>query len=430
MLLASRLQRLLPFYYGWVIVGASGTAVFARMAPAITTLTVFIYPMSQELGWSRTLISGTVSAGAVTALALSPAIGWAIDRFGSRPVLVIGALMLGLATTSLAWAAIPVTFYLAYAVGRVVFHTSAPIAASTVTSRWFVRKRGRAIGAIFVCNAAGGVVFTMLAAILISNYGLSVAWAAIGVVVLAVSVAPNLLLVVERPEEMGLAPDGDEAGPEETGLARGYEDCSAPEESWTVSEALRTTAFWAVLLVGLVHFFVHTGVSVHIAAYLQDQGLSPANAAAAVSFSWVVSGVSAVIWGWALERVQPRLLYSIIMVCLAGASLVLIFVSGTLGAYSAALLIGVLSAGGLVVPTVVYGNFFGRAHLGAIRGIGETGVLIGQAAGPLFAGLMFDFRGSYVLVFVIYSVLAAFGMLLVLGARRPTRKSPLVSVQG
>lgn len=140
--------------------------------------------------------------------------------------------------------------------------------------------------------------------------------------------------------------------------------------------------------------------------------------------------MSAVIWGWALERVQPRLLYSIIMVCLAGTSLVLMFVPGALGAYSAALLIGVLSAGGLVAPTVVYGNFFGRAHLGAIRGIGETGVLIGQAAGPLFAGLMFDLRGSYVLVFAVYSVLAAFGMLLVLGARRPARRSPLVSVQG
>ena len=92
LLLAARLQRILPFYYGWVVVGASGTAVFARMAPAITTLTVFIYPMSQELGWSRTLIAGAVSAGALSSMALSPAIGWAIDRFGARPVLVGGVL--------------------------------------------------------------------------------------------------------------------------------------------------------------------------------------------------------------------------------------------------------------------------------------------------------------------------------------------------
>ena len=95
MLLAARLQRILPFYYGWVVAGASGTAVFARMAPAITTLTVFIYPMSQELGWSRTLIAGAVSAGALSSIVLSPAIGWAIDRFGSRPVLVAGVLTVG-----------------------------------------------------------------------------------------------------------------------------------------------------------------------------------------------------------------------------------------------------------------------------------------------------------------------------------------------
>ena len=427
MLLAARLQRLLPFYYGWVVVGASGTAVFARMAPAITTLTVFIYPMSQELGWSRTLISGTVSAGAISALALSPAIGWCIDRFGSRPVLVISTLVLGLAMTSLAWATIPITFYLAYAAGRVVFHTSAPIAASTVISRWFVRMRGRAIGALFVCNAAGGILFTMLAAILIGQHGVNVAWAAIGVVVLAVSVLPNLLLVVERPEEMGLGPDGE--NDESTAPLAGARGDVAPEESWTAGEAVRSTAFWALLMVGLVHFFIHTGVSVHIAAYLRDQGLSAANAAAAVSFSWAVSGVSAVLWGWALERVQPRLLYSIIMVCLAGTSLVLMFVPGALGAYCAAFLIGTLSAGGLVVPAVVYGDFFGRAHLGTIRGIGETGVLIGQAAGPLFAGLMFDLRGSYTLVFTVYAAMACAGILLVLGARRPVKVDAPSSVR-
>ena len=87
MLLASRLRDKFPFYYGWIVVGAAGTVVFARMAPAITTLTVLIFPMSQQLGWSRTLIAGSVSAGALAALVLSPVVGWAIDRFGARPVL-------------------------------------------------------------------------------------------------------------------------------------------------------------------------------------------------------------------------------------------------------------------------------------------------------------------------------------------------------
>ena len=419
-LLASRLQRVLPFYYGWVVVGASGTAVFARMAPAISTLTFFIYPISHELGWSRTLISGAVSAGAVSALVLSPAIGWAIDRYGCRTVLVISTLILGAAMTSLAWAAVPVTFYLAYSAGRVIFHTAAPIGASTVTSRWFIRKRGRAIGTIFAINAAGGVVFTLVASYLIESRGIEAAWLALGLIVLVISVAPNLLLVVERPEDMGLAPDG----MEDTGSTTDPLAHTGREESWTVKNALHSGAFWVVSLTGLVHFFIHTGISVHIAPYLRDQGLSPAHTAAAVSFSWVVSGVSAVIWGWALERLKPRLLYAIIMACLAGSSLLLLLAPGVLGAYCAAFLIGVMASGGLVVPAVVYADFFGRAHLGTIRGIGEAGVLIGQAAGPLLAGMVFDLRGSYALVFLVYAILAGVGGLLVLGVKRPVKAIP------
>ena len=419
-LLASRLQRALSFYYGWVVVGASGTAVFARMAPAISTLTFFIYPISHELGWSRTLISGAVSAGAVSALVLSPAIGWAIDRYGCRTVLVISTLILGAAMTSLAWAAVPVTFYLAYSAGRVIFHTAAPIGASTVTSRWFIRKRGRAIGTIFAINAAGGVVFTLVASYLIESRGIEAAWLALGLIVLVISVAPNLLLVVERPEDMGLAPDG----MEDTGSTTDPLAHTGREESWTVRDALHSGAFWVVSLTGLVHFFIHTGISVHIAPYLRDQGLSPAHAAAAVSFSWVVSGISAVIWGWALERLKPRLLYAIIMACLAGSSLLLLLAPGVLGAYCAAFLIGVMASGGLVVPAVVYADFFGRAHLGTIRGIGEAGVLIGQAAGPLLAGMVFDLRGSYALVFLVYAILAGVGGLLVLGVKRPVKAIP------
>ena len=89
---------------------------------------------------------------------------------------------------SLAWATLPITFYIAYSVGRVVFHTSAPIGSSTVASRWFIKKRGRAIGVIFLVGAIGGIVFTMLASLIVENYGLKTTWIIIGLLVLTVSV--------------------------------------------------------------------------------------------------------------------------------------------------------------------------------------------------------------------------------------------------
>ena len=426
LLLAARLQRILPFYYGWVVVGASGTAVFARMAPAITTLTVFIYPMSQELGWSRTLIAGAVSAGALSSMALSPAIGWAIDRYGSRPVLVAGVLTVGASMTSLAWATIPATFYVAYAAGRVVFHTAAPIGAATVASRWFIRMRGRAIGVIFLCGAIGGVVFTMLAAVVIDNHGVAAAWISLGVVTLAVALLPNLLLVAERPENLGLMPDGDGGGrPHPNSLSEGEGTLPpGPEgDSWTAREAMRTASFWILVVMGFATFFVHAGVNVHIAAYLRDQGMSLTNAASVVTASWVVSAVGSIGWGWLMERVPARLMYSGMMALLSASVLLLFLAKGMAGALMAAALIGMVAAGGNIIPAVVYADYFGRTSLGRIRGTGETGVLLGQSTGPLLAGLAFDIRGSYALIFVAYAAIAAAGSVVVLGARRPVRET-------
>ena len=428
MLLAARLERILPFYYGWVVVGASGTAVFARMAPAITTLTVFIYPMSQELGWSRTLIAGAVSAGALASLVLSPAIGWAIDRFGSRPVLVGGVLTLGASMTSLAWATVPATFYLAYAAGRVVFHTAAPIGSSTVVSRWFVRMRGRAIGVIYFCGAIGGVVFTMSAAVVINSYGVAAAWIALGVICLAVALLPNLLLVAERPEVLGLRPDGDPPEPAQDSQhprGNGGQPPAGDGGSWTVRETTRTVSFWVLVIIGFATFFVHAGVNVHIAAYLRDKGLSLTSAASVVTASWVVSAAGSVTWGWLMERVSARIMYSAMLVLLACSVLLLMLSPGLAGAFSAAVLIGLVAAGGNIIPAVVYADYFGRASLGKIRGIGEMGVLVGQSTGPLLAGVVFDLRGDYSLIFLIFAGTAAGGSLLVLNARRPVRTGAL-----
>ncbi len=432
MLLASRLRDRFPFYYGWVVVAASSTVVFARMAPAITTLTVLIFPMSQQLGWSRTLIAGAVSAGALASLALSPVVGWAIDRFGARPVLVISGVVLGVALTSLAWATIPLTFYVAFAAARVVFHTSAPIGASTVASRWFISKRGRAIGIIFLIGALGGILFTMVASLVVESYGLKATWIAIGLTVLAVSVAPSLFLVAERPEDIGLRPDGvppaaqDDARTNASGrpAAGTPQELGGDDDSWTLGDAIRTRAFWLLAFMGFAAFFVHTSIGVHMGAYFRDVGLGPTAAALAVSLSWAVSAVSSVAWGWVTDRIDLRYAYSGMFLVQAGSTLYLIFVGGSGGVFLVAALFGIVSAGSNVVPAVMYANYFGRDSLGKIRGVGEIGVLLSQATGPVIAGVLFDLRGGYNTIFTVFVVLALTCSLLVLKARAPVRKQP------
>ncbi len=435
MLLASRLRDTFPFYYGWIVVGASSTVVFARMAPAITTLTVLIFPMSQQLGWSRTLIAGSVSAGAIASLALSPVVGWAIDRFGARPVLVISVLILGLAMTSLAWATIPLTFYVAFAAARVVFHTSAPIGASTVASRWFISKRGRAIGIVFLFGALGGIVFTMVASLVVDSYGLKATWITIGLIVLAVSVAPSLLLVAERPEDIGLLPDGAPTSDKRLAgtpvVAPSSGTLQAPEthdDSWSLGEAIRTRSFWLLVFMGFAAFFVHTSIGVHMGAYFRDIGLSSTSAALAVSLSWTVSAASSLLWGWITDRVDLRHAYSGLFLVQAGSTLYLIFVGGTAGVFLVAALFGIVSSGSQVVPTVMYANYFGRTSLGKIRGLGEVGVLVGQATGPIIAGILFDLRGGYAFIFTVFVFLALACSLLVITAKAPVKRRAALAV--
>ena len=427
MLLASRLRDTFPFYYGWIVVAASSTVVFARMAPNITTLSVLIFPMSEQFGWSRTLISGSVSSGAIASLAFSPVVGWAIDRFGARPVMVISVLCLGLAMVSLAWATLPITFYISYSVGRVVFHTSAPIGSSTVASRWFIKKRGRAIGVIFLVGAIGGIVFTMLASLIVENYGLKTTWIIIGLLVLTVSVAPTLLLVAEKPEDIGLLPDGEILNSDGSSKLTESVDSAAltiglDDESWTLGEAVHTGTFWIMVVMGFTMYFVHTSIGVHMGAYFRDVGLGPTTTALAISLSWIVSAVGSVGWGFVTDRAPIRYAYSLMFVIQAGSTLYLMLVDGTLGIFLAAALFGVVSSASNVIPSVMYANYFGRSSLGRIRGVGEIGVLLGQATGPITAGILFGLQGNYDSIFTVFVLVAVVCSLIVLLAK-PTVKN-------
>ena len=131
--------------------------MFVRNAAASLTLAVFIFPISHDLGWSRTLIAGAASFGGLVAAVISPVIGWASDKYGVRLILTVSILVLGLSTFSLAWAIVPIGFYLAFGMGRVLFSSSIQIGSSVVVSRWFVTRRGRATGVLFLSHSMGMV---------------------------------------------------------------------------------------------------------------------------------------------------------------------------------------------------------------------------------------------------------------------------------
>ena len=386
-----------PFFYGWWILGAAGTANFARNAAASLTISVFIYPLSEELGWSRTLIAGAAAAGGLVATFTSPIIGRMIDRYGARRVLTVSIVVLSVSTFALAWSdvsltlvgvTIPWVFYIAYGTGRVIFASPVQIGTSVVVSRWFIRMRGRTNGILGLSHSAGMVLFPLIASMVIAQSGWREAWYVLSVVVFVVALLPVALLISEQPEDLGLRPDGDadeEADGDVEGI--GAQTPSMEEANWTSGDAMRTPALWLLALATGMMFFMQAGSNTHAAAFFQDQGLGAVTAGVSISLNAIFLGISSLVWGRIVEKVPVRFVMAAVALNLAIGAFLFTLTDTTVEALAFSAFFGFGLGGMLVVPPVAYADYFGRPALGTIRGITEPFTTMGQAVGVMIPGL-------------------------------------------
>ena len=357
------------------------------------------------------MIAGAASLGGLVSAAASPIVGWVSDRYGVRLVLTISVLALGISTFSLAWATVPITFYLAFGMGRVLFSTSFQIGSSVAISRWFVRRRGRATGMLFLSHSVGMVLFPLLAGMVIHSWGWQAAWMVLGAIVWIAALAPVSVLIRQSPEQMGLTPD---IPPNMEGDDSGSGPAGSGEPSWTLRDASRTRTIWLLALATGILFLLQAGTNTHQGAFFIDQGLGVAVAALSISFNAAFTGIGSLIWGWLLERIPVRYCYAAVALLMAAALALFPVVNTIWEALLTASIWGVAVGGILVVPAVAYANYFGRQSIGAIRGITEPFVSLGQAVGAVFSGLVFDLTGSYHVAFVTLAILgvATIGLIL------------------
>jgi len=414
-----RLAHKTPFFYGWAILSAAGASMFVRNAVGSLTLAVFVYPISQDLGWSRTLIGGAAGLGGLLSIIAAPPVGWAVDRFGARQVLTIAVLLLGLSTITLTWATTALAFYLAYGLGRVLFTGPIPIGASVVVARWFVRKRGRATGILAFGHAGGMILFPAVASLIIPLRGWQEAWFVMGILVLVIALAPVALLIIQRPEDVGLAPDGGESAPIEAGKAGGPARPRVGEPMWSLREAMRTPALWMLALATGSVYFIQSGTNLHQGAYFVDQGLSKATADVAIILSAVGAAFGALAWGWMSEKMPVRYVFAVVTLLMAISVALFATVNTAAEAYSYAFLFGAAVGGIIVVPPIAYADYFGRQSLGAIRGVTEPFVALGQAIGSVLSGVVYDITGTYQGAFLAYAALGAAVILLLFLAKPP-----------
>ena len=426
--LRTRLAHRLPLYYGWVILAAASVPSFgARPVMAVATLSVFVVPMTETFGWTRGQFSGAVSLGALFGLLVSPMAGRLIDRYGSGVLLsassaMVGLCAIGLSLTSPIW-----SFYLLYVPGRAVFSSPLELGTSTAVSNWFIRRRPMALALMGIIQGIGLTIFPLIAQVLINGWGWRTAWLAMGIFTISSGIIPVLLLMARRPEDMNLEPDPKRTrllGPDslaKTDVDRESTTHSFTEFNYTVRQALRTKAFWILVLFSVFGFIVQAGVSLHQVPHYIGQGV-PTHLAALTASTFAFGQVpGGLFWTMLARRLPLR-----ILLCMAGATMSL----GAIGTgFSASLATGIpmglllgIGVGGMqLLLRLTWADYYGRLHLGSIRGLTLPAQIGGQALGPIVAGFMFDATGGYKTPFTVFGIIVAFAALVVLAATSPGR---------
>ena len=424
----ARLAQRLPFYYGWVVFAiVVGTSYTSRPLMSVAVLSVFVVPMTEAFGWSRGLFSGAVSLGGICAVFISPFVGRLVDKYGTGVMIgatsaVAGVCAIGLSIIRHAWG-----FYALYVPGRMVFASPLELATSTALLNWFLRRRALVLALLGVSQGTGLAAMPIVAQWLITMSGWQVAWTTLGVYTLATGIMPALLFMPRRPEDMGLEldPAPNRTEPKDTSCTSATSTVTRPqvdpEYHFTLQQALQTRAFWVLSGFSAVGFMAQAGLSLHHVSHYINHGLSGPSAAIMASVFAFAQVPAGLMWSGLTRDIPVRGALALAGLFVAMGS------AGT--AFSASVFNGIISAGLLgsgvsglhLLLRLAWAEYYGRYHLGTIRGATLPIQIAGQAIGPITAGVVFDYTGSYIGAFLFFAVVVAIGSGLVLTAVPPAK---------
>ncbi len=409
-------------YYGWVLVAVAVITGGFNTGVGTWALTVFAKPMTEELEWSRTAFFLALTIYTAVASFLSPIVGpWRDTTRGPRVLMLGGAILIGLSLITLKWVDTLWEYYLFYGVLAAIGSLGIGEALTqAILPKWFIRKRGRAMGIAVMGGGLGPLFAPLTLHTIMSFVGWRDTWLIMGVAVIVILV-PISFLVRTRPEDIGLLPDGD-ATPSSV-PARAAEPQPQPrppdEVSLTRSEAMRSPAFWLIILAYGLGGLGMRGFQVNWIPYLQDMGFATAVGALAITAYGICTVTVRPLWGLLGDRFPVRSLTFVQSTLTASSILLLIYVVGTPMLFAFMVLFGVTMGGSFILRPLLIANYFGRNHLGAITGMmrpfnGFTG-----AIGPVFVAAIYDLHGSYYWSFVMVMIGFAMTGAVILLAKPP-----------
>lgn len=412
------------FFYGWIVAACAFGVMFTAYGVQYA-FGVFFPAILKEFGWTRASLSGAFSLYTLVYTGCGFLSGRLTDYWGPRRVVALGGLMLGsglmlLSLTHNRW-----QLYLFYGLIAGLGMSTAYIPCNATVVKWFVRRRGTALGLVGSGASLGIFAIPPLAALLISRYGWHLSYLLFGAATL---VLLNIMarFMYRDPEELGLHPDGGSQPINPLKPMVGGKTPGPRAVEMDVSDAIRTPAFWCLTASMVAALFTIPIPYVHLVSHAQDLGLPPMVASTFISMIGASALVGNLSLGPASDRIGRKATLGICLFLAVLAFLGFGKAQTASGLYAAAAAFGLYYGAAAISFPAIVGDFFGREHAGALTGIifalGGPAV----ALGPVVAGWIYDRTGGYYLAFLLSAVVSAAALVILVFARAP-EKHPAVS---
>ena len=410
-------------FYGWRMVAAGCVMRMLGGGFHLYGFTIFFLPITNELGLSRAATSLVFSLARAEGAIEGPLAGYVIDRYGPRPMMLAGIILSGLGYMLLSTVQSYTGFLIVYlGVISLAFSAGFMHSPMVLANSWFIRRRAMAMTLVSSAIGIGGTLITPILAFTVAQWG----WrygafvAGVGLILTGVPVA---LYVKRSPESMGLLPDGEAPTSEQKRHAPiDAEAKSEPEHEhdreFSLKQAMRTAAFWKLILATTTRVGVFNSITVHFVPIMVWRGASEAKAAALLATMALMSLPSHLLVGWIADRVhKPRLMASCMLLG-AVAVAILAYGDGEWALWTFTILFTFVEAL-FPVSWATVGDYFGRKHFATIRGSMSFFYLWGPALGPVITGYVYDRHQSYAPLMNAYIAIALIAGLLYLSLREP-----------
>lgn len=391
------------FFFGWWVVAASAVGIFWGVPVTIYSFSVFFKPLMQEFHVGRAAISLGFTLHLLAVALTAPVLGWLVNRYGARKVILRATVMFGaILVANKAFSGNIWQFYFFYLALGLLLNGVGPIPYGNVVSHWFDRRRGLALGLTMLGIGFGAMIIPSLTQQLIAKFGLQAAYAILGGAVLLISVPVVAAFLKEKPQELGLLPDGalpaSGASPSDTfatGLSR--------------NDALHSRVFWLMVCAFFLVGVSVQGCLVHMTAMLLDRGVTAQTAALGSSLVGAAVLMGRVGTGYLLDRFFGPYVSALFF---GGVTLGvgLLLTRGTTSiVFAGAFLVGLGLGAEVDIIAYLISRYFGLRCFAEIYSVAIGFFALAGAFGPLLMGKGFDITGSYngaLIAFLIATLIA------------------------